>query len=406
MKLKKQFKSTNMEKTKVEIGGEAKMKTLEVGETYLAEVRLSYHTKDWVKKAFGLLSEYTPDWPDDLQVAKKWVVQLGGMSPNTIRTLVLYVKTVSKYMYDNYDIPNVFEKVKAPPKDDKPRRILNADQMMAVMECCQFGYDRELILTLIDSTARIGDIGYDPKDPERHPGLKGRDVDLENGQISTKGKTGWRRYRLDKRVCLALKNLAGGDDSWVFKDRFDGPATFQALKQRVTRVMLRAGLTGEKLGPHILRHSDATLIARDTQSALAVKSLLKHDDINTSMIYIHDVEDEIAQDISPLQLVAKYSKNGGNGMKIEPRQIGMSEGEGIGAELALVEQPEIVDGLPDYTSDLFPEVLDGVSVRPLLKTDDLRLLRRIFVEFARQDGNHGDMIRARELMKRMTRRTR
>lgn len=57
-------------------------------------------------------------------------------------------------------------------------------------------------------------------------------------------------------------------------------------------------------------------------------------------------------------------------------------------------------------SSRFPEIGEGVRVRPLLKTDDLRLIRRVFVGYIRTGGAGGDEVRCRALFKRMLRRVR
>ena len=53
---------------------------------------------------------------------------------------------------------------------------------------------------------------------------------------------------------------------------------------------------------------------------------------------------------------------------------------------------------------MFPEIGEGVTIRPLLKTKDLMLIRKGFMEMAIREKYAGDVGRARELMKRMIRR--
>ena len=44
-------------------------------------------------------------------------------------------------------------------------------------------------------------------------------------------------------------------------------------------------------------------MARETDEALVVKALLHHDNLKTSMDYIHDVEDMLQDRYSPLRLL-------------------------------------------------------------------------------------------------------
>jgi len=77
----------------------------------------------------------------------------------------------------------------------------------------------------------------------------------------------------------------------------------------------------------------------------------------------------------------------------------------------MVAESEVLEGeivVPDAVEDLldeqFPEVADGVEVRPLLKTDDLRLVRLAFVGFIRSGSAGSSEVDMRFLLKRMLRK--
>ena len=53
---------------------------------------------------------------------------------------------------------------------------------------------------------------------------------------------------------------------------------------------------------------------------------------------------------------------------------------------------------------MFPEIGEGVAIRPLLKTEDLMLIRKGFLELALSDRYSADVGKARLLMKRMLRK--
>ncbi len=166
------------------------------------------------------------------------------------------------------------------------------------------------------------------------------------------------------------------------------------LGDRVRVIMERAGLTGEKLGPHTLRHTAASLVARGTKSALAVRALLQHDNIATSMAYIHDAEDAIQQEISPMELAGV--KVGGE----DGRQLAIEGAK----RLALPAPGGTVGSVSDLIEDLFPAVPDGVEVRPRLDSDDLRLMRDALMDLMRIRNENGSGSRCVQLMRRMLRR--
>jgi integrase len=149
-----------------------------------------------------------------------------------------------------------------------------------------------LIMTLVDSGCRIGGLSI----------LKGGDVG--DSWLNVTEKTGERRDRLDAKLCDVLRRMAGVDYNLVFG------LSDKALSMRFFTICRRAGLKGEKICPHTLRHSSAYLVAADTKNVMAVKAFLQHDNIKTSMIYVHDVEEEILKGISPLKLVADRISDG------------------------------------------------------------------------------------------------
>ncbi len=302
-------------------------------------------------------------------------------------------------MKSMYDLENPCEKAIRPKVAKKRRRYFNPEELARIIKNCRFEQDTLLILTLIDSAARIGEIA----------GLRAGDVG--ESWINVEGKTGQRRYRLEPYMCRKLKEAAD-KNGVIFRGASGGPATVQSLKYRVRRVIKEAGITGKKLGPHTLRHSGASLVAQETGSALAVKALLQHDDIHTSMGYIHDVEDVIQQRISPLALVGeKVVGEGFREVYNEPKQLtlgrddptdndGYINNDGVDA---VVGECELVGNDREMYEEMFPVVKDGVSVRPLLKTEDLRLIREVFIEYIiLTDGSHEIMLR--DMMRRVLRK--
>jgi hypothetical protein len=160
----------------------------------------------------------------------------------------------------------------------------------------------------------------------------------------------------------------------------------------LNKILKRAGLTGEKLGAHTLRHTAASLVARSSKSALVVKAILQHDDVRTSQAYIHDVEDTIQQEISPLELA---------GMTVGGGEIRML---GNGSQLNLVESTSLKNTDAALIKDLFPRIKKDLEIRPRLNSDDLELIRDGLIELMNVRGELGSGSKSVQLMRRMLRR--
>ena len=180
--------------------------------------------------------------------------------------------------------------------------------MVRIVRACDGESEELLIGTLIDSACRIGELA----------GVTSGDVG--DGYILLIGKTGQRRYRLAQVFCDRMRKFAEGGQP-VFPDKYHPgrSASVAALSQRVRFIIKKAGVSGKKLGPHTIRHTSASLVASEKGSALMVKAILQHDDIETSMEYIHDVEDKLQQEVSPLQLLGDRAFGDS---KVKVKQLG------------------------------------------------------------------------------------
>ncbi len=371
------------------------MKTLEVLEKVLHGKRVKDNTERHYRDALSSLAKYDEEWPVSGVVINEWLATLNGYADATVRNWFNFVNSAGKYMKKACKVDNPCETADRPKVSKKRRRYFTAAEVVRIIKACRFEQDKVLILTLIDSTCRVGEV----------VGLEAKNVG--DSWIDVKGKTGERRYRCDSVICKQLKRL-GANGEPIFKSRNGGQAGVVSLKHRVRRVIKEAGITGSKLGPHTLRHSGASLVAQVTGSALAVKALLQHDKIDTSMEYIHDAEEVIQQRISPLRLVGeKVFGEGGEGL-IKSKQLTMgSEGEVVEGEASTLLEPveaEVVDQVVDFLDEQFREISDDTEIHSRLRADDLRLLRRVFMRDIRSGLAGSDETQCKELFKRMLRK--
>jgi len=362
------------------------MKTLDVLEKVLKGKRLRPKTQKNYRMAYSSLNKFTEEYPGDCVVINEWVASLNGLGDGTVRCWFSFINAGGKYMKRTFGISNPCEDAERPKVSKKRRRYFSMEELAAIIRACKDEQELVLVLTLIDSACRIGEL----------VGLRGKDVG--DGFIDVAGKTGQRRYRLDMRVCERLRVQAGGDDEPVFRHQSGGfYPTGDGLGHRVRRITERAGLTGDRLGVHTIRHSSASMLARETGQALIVKALLQHDDIKTSMGYIHDVDDMVIKDekYSPMRILGERVKSESQAM------LALGEGErSDSVALVPVDSEHEDDGL---LGDIFPEVREGVAVRTVLRSGDLSLIREAFICYARY--NNGGMVgKASALMKRMLRK--
>ena len=382
------------------------MKTSVLWQKYQNSKRLANTTFARYQIVVNRLNEISDEFPlSGIEVNEfiKYLESKYHLNDESLKTAYQVINALGNFQERYYDIKNPCKKAEKIHRKKKSRRYFSPQEIGQIIARCYTDYDRALILTLIDSACRIGELIQ----------LKGSDV-LEN-QIKVVGKTGERTYRLDPRLCIILKDLAGSNESYVFKHIVrngkrnepdnntifsDEPSTRASLTQRVRNLMIEAGITGKKIGAHTLRHTSASIVGIESGSALIVQSLLQHDDIKTSQIYMHDVQDKLALKYSPLQLLSD-KLNAGTDPNIKQHPLMIPEHPQSASTEPVTDAKDNIDVLIESS---FQEVPPHISIRPKLDSDDLNLIRRAFIAVS-QNGALTDGNSARKLFRRILRRT-
>jgi integrase len=357
------------------------VRTLDVLKKVVAGKRMSLASKANYEAVFVSLNKKYEDFPTKSVEVNEWLVSLEGYADTTVRLWFSLLREACKYMEDNYELPNPCKILKVPKVRKHKRRYFSVDEIGKILQACRNEEEIALIMTLIDSSCRIGELAN----------LMVRDIG--DGWIDVKGKTGEKRYRLDNRICEVLKRIGSNGDGKIYKVSSSG------LSMKVIRICRRAGITGRKLGPHTLRHSSASLVASETKNVMAVKALLQHERLDTSMIYIHDVEDALQKSISPLELVANRIGRDSQVKMLPEGRDGEIEGE-------YKEVSDVKDEVDDMMLEMFPVIEDGIEVRPLLRSKDLRLMRNAFLALVDNGKYSCEVGEAQALMKRVMRKVR
>ena len=194
------------------------MKTMYVLKEVLAGKRMSESSKRNHEAVFNSLNKFSEEFPVKSVVVNKWLTSLKGYSDQTVRLWFSILKNACEYMEANYESHNPCKGIEAPTVKKRKRRYFKADEIVRILQACNGEYEYALIMTLVDSGCRIGEIGN----------LKGGDVG--DSWLNVSGKTGQRKYRLDARLCIVLKRLSGGDNNLVFN------SSTKALSMRVIRI--------------------------------------------------------------------------------------------------------------------------------------------------------------------------
>ncbi len=81
---------------------------------------------------------------------------------------------------------------------------------------------------------------------------------------------------------------------WLFPTRGGGQLDTRYLRTMVKHYAVKAGVSeAERVSPHVLRHTFATDLLRETKNIILVQKALGHSDVSTTMVYTHVHDDEL-----------------------------------------------------------------------------------------------------------------
>ncbi len=87
----------------------------------------------------------------------------------------------------------------------------------------------------------------------------------------------------------------GHESDWVFLSSHGRPLKPRQVHNIVSSALQSAGILKRKQGPHLLRHSGASLKAQRGENLIMIQYLLGHENLNTTRKYLHFNWDDLRQ---------------------------------------------------------------------------------------------------------------
>lgn len=128
--------------------------------------------------------------------------------------------------------------------------------------------------------------------------IKIQDINFKNRTIKIIGKGNKEReVYLNKTAIVAIKkylNTRNYDkDEYLFVNKDNEKLSRTSIENICEQAFTLANLTEYNYTTHTLRHTAATYIYKATKDILVVKSILGHENLNSTEIYTHIIDDEI-----------------------------------------------------------------------------------------------------------------
>ncbi|MBW7929915.1 MAG: tyrosine recombinase XerC [Gammaproteobacteria bacterium] len=212
-----------------------------------------------------------------------------GLSPRSIQRRLSGVRSFLRYLVREGEISvNPGTGVSAPRAARKLPTTLDVDQMAHLLaiggDTPLAIRDRAMLELLYSSGLRLAElVGLDLGDIDLAEGLvrvtgKGRKTRLVPvGRVAREAVAAWLRQRA---------GMAAIDERAVFTGTRGGRISPRTVQARVSHWARRSGL-GQRVHPHLFRHSFASHLLESSGDLRGVQEMLGHANISTTQIYTH-----------------------------------------------------------------------------------------------------------------------
>lgn len=164
------------------------------------------------------------------------------------------------------------------------REPLNNNEWDNLVNSCNDLKEKLVIYTLLDTGMRVGEFANIKKD----------DIQWQEKRIIIHGKGGPYGKKSKRRV-IPLTDRVKTLFEMHFTNHKDIGISVRTIQRMVKKVANKAGIT-KKVSPHVLRHTFAIMCIKRGISTRALMSLMGHDHLSTTEIYLNMSPEDIIKE--------------------------------------------------------------------------------------------------------------
>lgn len=293
----------------------------------LRQTDLSSETIDNYRWAIERLVEAAPTLPaTDDQIFEA----LGDPADYASSTRRLHYEGLSGFFHSpkmtKAGLSGSLDNIPKPKRSKTRKQICTPEEAVRLVAAADTDFTRALVLFLLNTGARIGEAA------------KLNIADVQDGFATLNGKSGIRTVPVARELENMLRELANSDGT-IWSDADGERLDAKPLGSRYRTVAQRAGLPTAKCGPHVARHTFATMWLRNGGSLRALQMIMGHSSIKTTEQYLQFVQDDVVREqakfapTSTLGLLGGTAASGGS----------ESAGDGVSGEEAPPAYPLMFD---------------------------------------------------------------
>jgi site-specific recombinase XerD len=226
--------------------------------------------------------------PKPTEITREQIVQFGvslrGAAPLTLRRKYACISSFFGFLQD-MDLATSNPARRLPlPKVSEPVPVCLTEEMaQQLIAAADKPWYRALVVLLLSTGIRRAEAVSITLD----------DIDLENRQLLIRGKGDKQRVvPLTEQAVEAIQDYlphrTKGSSNNLFVSAYGGrPIQGRVINAMLAGTVRKAGLEGQRITPHKLRHTFATHLIRNGVDVRTVQELLGHADLETTAKYLH-----------------------------------------------------------------------------------------------------------------------
>lgn len=223
-----------------------------------------------------------------------------GRKPTTIKSYIVAVRLFFQWTNQEGLYPNIADKIKGAKLDHAHKKdYLTVDQVKDVLNSIDTSTltgarDYAIIVLMVTGGLRTIEVSRADMDDMRNVGNspalyiqgKGREEKTEYVKLPLQVFKAIGRYRemLEKQYDVLFVSTSNNNKGQRL--------TTRSISGIVKKRLKEAGYTSNRLTAHSLRHTAGTLNLMNGGTLEETQQLLRHSNINTTMIYLHHLERE------------------------------------------------------------------------------------------------------------------
>jgi len=225
------------------------------------------------------------------QLVIQYAVSLSHWSPVTVRSKLACLSSFFGFLQDmGYISGNPAKRLPLPKLEQHIPVTLSEEQAQQLLAAAELPWHRCLLVLLLATGIRRSEAVQ----------ISLEEVDLTNRQLLVHGKGAKQRIVPLTRQAVAaiqqyLPHRPNTQSRRLFVNSRGQPVRGHMINAALDEMLEKAGLAGQGITPHKLRHTFATQLIRSGADIRTVQELLGHADIGTTARYLHsDVRTKLA----------------------------------------------------------------------------------------------------------------